>query len=292
MIGRIIKNISNDYTIESNEKNYLCKARGKFKQNKETPLVGDIVEFDENQKYILKIKARKNELIRPKIANVDVAVIVTSVKSPDFDTTLLDKNLTIISYNNITPIIYFTKLDLLDKSEKQNIQKYIDYYQKIGYNISTSVEDLTKKIANKTVVLTGQSGAGKSTLLNKIDKNLSLKTAEISQSLGRGKHTTRHTELFKIKNFYIADTPGFSKIDFINMSKIDIRDNMKEMFDNLCHCKYHDCLHINEDGCFIIELVKQNKILKSRYENYIKFISRWKKWYKYLHQYYRHKIDR
>ena len=274
MIGRIIKNISNDYTIESNEKIYVCKARGKFKQRKETPLVGDIVEFDEKQKYILKIKTRKNELIRPKVANIDVAVIVTSVKSPEFDTILLDKNLTIISYNNITPIIYFTKLDLLDKNGKQNIQKYIDYYKKIGYNVSTSVEDLTKKIANKTVVLTGQSGAGKSTLLNKIDKNLALKTAEISQSLGRGKHTTRHTELFKIKNFYIADTPGFSKIDFINMSKIDIRDNMKEMFDNLEHCKYHDCLHINEDGCYIIELVKQNKILKSRYENYIKFISR------------------
>lgn len=292
MIGRIIKNISNDYTIESNEKIYVCKARGKFKQRKETPLVGDIVEFDEKQKYILKIKTRKNELIRPKVANIDVAVIVTSVKSPEFDTILLDKNLTIISYNNITPIIYFTKLDLLDKNGKQNIQKYIDYYKKIGYNVSTSVEDLTKKIANKTVVLTGQSGAGKSTLLNKIDKNLALKTAEISQSLGRGKHTTRHTELFKIKNFYIADTPGFSKIDFINMSKIDIRDNMKEMFDNLEHCKYHDCLHINEDGCYIIELVKQNKILKSRYGNYIKFISRWKKWYKYLRQYYHQKIDR
>ena len=114
MIGRIIKNISNDYTIESNEKIYVCKARGKFKQRKETPLVGDIVEFDEKQKYILKIKTRKNELIRPKVANIDVAVIVTSVKSPEFDTILLDKNLTIISYNNITPIIYFTKLDLPD----------------------------------------------------------------------------------------------------------------------------------------------------------------------------------
>ena len=124
-------------------------------------------------------------------------------------------------------------------------------------------------------MFTGQSGAGKSTLLNKINPHLSLKTDEISIALGRGKHTTRHTELYDINNTLIADTPGFSKIDFHDMKAIDIRDNMKEMFDNLEYCKYDDCMHISEDGCAIKELVKNKKILESRYNNYRLFINRW-----------------
>ena len=130
-------------------------------------------------------------------------------------------------------------------------------------------------INHKIVVFTGQSGAGKSTLLNKIKPHLELKTDEISEALGRGKHTTRHTELYDIDGTYIADTPGFSKIDFLGMNPIDIRDNMKEMFDNLEFCKYADCMHINEDGCHIKELVAKNEILTSRYNNYKDFISRW-----------------
>ncbi len=274
MTGRIIKNISNDYTIESNGKLYICKPRGKFRLDDKTPLVGDIVSFDELNNYIIDILPRKNELIRPSIANIDMAIIVTSVKNPDFDTVTLDKTLTITSYNNITPIIYFTKLDLLNDDEYQQIKKYIDYYQHIGYLISTTPDDLLKKINGLTVVLTGQSGAGKSTLLNKINPSLKLKTAEISMALGRGKHTTRHTELFETAGSYIADTPGFSKIDLVGMSNIDIRDNMKEMFDNLQYCKYHDCMHLSEDGCHVIELVQKKEILASRYNNYKNFIKR------------------
>lgn len=274
MTGKIIKNISNDYTIEANEKTYICKPRGKFRINNKVPLVGDIVSFDEKNNYILDIFPRKNELIRPSIANVDIAIIVTSVKNPNFDTILLDKTLTIISYNNITPIIYFSKLDLLNPQEIEEITKYINYYQNIGYQISTNPNDLLKKIKGKNVVLTGQSGAGKSTLLNKIAPTLKLQTNEISLALGRGKHTTRHTEFYKINDSYIADTPGFSKIDLINMSNIDIRDNMKEMFDNLPQCKYQDCMHIHEDNCHVIEMVKNKEILESRYRNYRKFIER------------------
>ena len=275
MKGRIIKNISNDYTVEtSDRKCYICKPRGKFKLDGLTPLVGDIVEFDDINNYLLKIYKRKNELIRPSIANVDIAIIVTSVKNPNFDTTLLDKNLTIISYNNITPIIYLTKLDLLTNNEYNVIESYIKYYQKIGYSVVDNIDDLMKLISNKTVVLTGQSGAGKSTLLNKIDNSLELKTDEISYALGRGKHTTRHSQLYNINNTYIADTPGFSKLDFIGMNKIDIRDNMKEMFDNLDKCKYADCMHIQEDGCYIKKMVENNEILKSRYQNYLNFVNR------------------
>lgn len=272
MRGTIIKNISNDYTINANNELYICKPRGKFRLNNITPLVGDNVIFDEKDNYILDILPRKNELIRPSIANIDIAVIVTSVKNPKLDTYLLDKTLTIISFNNITPIIYFTKLDLLNEEETNEINKYTTYYQKIGYIVSTDPVDLIKKIENKTIVFTGQSGAGKSTLLNKIAPHLELHTNEISKALGRGKHTTRHTELYNINNTLIADTPGFSKIDFHGMSSIDIRDNMKEMFDNLEKCKYDDCMHIKEDGCRVIEMVKNSEILESRYNNYKNFI--------------------
>ena len=273
MTGIIIKNISNDYTVNCNNTHYICKPRGKFRIKNQTPLVGDVVTIDEKNNYILDIKKRKNELIRPSVANIDIAVIVTSVKDPDFDSNLLDKQLTIISYNNIIPVIYFTKLDLLNDEQKNEINKIINYYQQIGYHVSTTIDDLLKIIKNKIVVLTGQSGAGKSTLLNKIDPTLELKTNEISYALGRGKHTTRHTELFETHNTFIVDTPGFSKIDFHNMTNIDIRDNMKEMFDNLHNCKYSDCMHIKEDGCYVKQLVEKNQILPSRYNNYKTFIN-------------------
>ena len=272
MKGIIIKNISNTYLVETNKKKYNCLPRGKFRLTKSTPLVGDHVIFDEKNNYILEILKRKNELIRPPVANIDYAIIVTSTKDPAFDTILLDRILTIVSYSNIEPIIYLTKIDLLKDEETKNIQKYIKYYQKIGYTVITDKDSLVEKIQNKIVVLTGQSGAGKSTLLNKIDPTLELKTNEISTHLGRGKHTTRHTELFKTNNCYIVDTPGFSKIDFANMKKEDIRDNMKEMFNNLEYCKYRDCMHYKEEDCHVIELVKSGEILQSRYNNYISFI--------------------
>lgn len=275
MKGRIIKNISNDYTIDTGNKLYICKPRGKFRLNNFTPLVGDIVTFDEVNNYITDILPRKNKLIRPSIANIDIAVIVTSVKRPDFDDYLLDKTLTIISYNNITPVIYFSKLDLLNEFELKEINKYIEYYKKIGYLAALTSEELLDIIKNKTIVFTGQSGAGKSTLLNKISPNLELKTDEISLALGRGKHTTRHTELYDVGGTFIADTPGFSKIDFYNMTDIDIRDNMKEMFDNLVYCKYADCMHLKEDGCYVTELFKDGNILPSRYNNYKKFLGKW-----------------
>lgn len=274
MIGTIIKNISNDYTVISNNQLYICKPCGKLRNQKKIPLVGDQVTFDNKNNYILDISKRKNELIRPPIANVDQAIIVTSVKKPDFDSYLLDKTLTIISYNNITPVIYFSKIDLLTPNELTEMQKIINYYQQIGYYVATNIHELNKIIKHKIVVLTGQSGAGKSTLLNKIEPSLNLKTDEISNALGRGKHTTRHTELYNINDTYIVDTPGFSKIDFIGMTTTDIRDNMKEMFDHLHNCKYSDCMHLTEDGCAITNLLKNNQILESRYLNYKKFIER------------------
>ena len=274
MKGIIVKNISNDYVVSCDDKEYLCKARGKFRKDKIIPLVGDIVSFDDKTNYILDIDKRRNYLIRPSVSNIDYAMVVTSVKEPNLDTNLLDRLLLIISYNNIEPIICFTKLDLLNELEEKKIRRIIEYYKEIGYKVYTNdmVEEIKKLFCHKVTVFKGQSGAGKSSLLNKLDKNLELKTDAISLALGRGKHTTRHTELFEINRGYVVDTPGFSSIDFRGMTKLDIRDNTKEMFDNLDKCKYRDCLHIKEDGCYVKELVKSGVILKSRYNNYKNFI--------------------
>ena len=274
MEGIVIKNISNDYLIKSDSDIYLCKARGKFRQMKLSPLVGDRVIFDEKNKYILEILDRKNCLVRPSVSNIDQAFIVSSVKRPELDTYLLDKLLTIISYHNIEPIICFTKLDLLSVDEVDVINKYIQYYQKIGYMVVTNEEEdkIRDLLKGKITVLAGQSGAGKSSLINRLDSRFELKTDDISDALNRGKHTTRHTELFEINDGYIVDTPGFSDINFFGMKSLDIRDNMLEMFDGVHFCKYRDCLHIKEDGCYVKEKLSKGDILESRYNNYCLFL--------------------
>lgn len=275
MEGRIVKNISNDYVVKINDDLYTCKPRGKFRKNNIVPLVGDIVDIDIENCYMLDVKKRKNSLIRPSVANVDKAIIITSVK-PRLDTNLLDKLLVVISYNNIEPIICFTKLDLLNDVELEEINKIISYYSSIGYTvINNSQTDKIKNILKDNLsVFVGQSGAGKSTLLNILDSTLELKTNEISKALGRGKHTTRHVELYSVYGGLVVDTPGFSALDLSELSNVDIRDNMKEMFDNLDNCKYRDCMHVKEDGCAIKNLVGNDKIMKSRYDNYLSFLKK------------------
>ena len=274
MEGVIIKNISNDYVVKVNNKSILCKARGKFREMRIVPLVGDRVIVDIDNHYILDILDRKNCLVRPSVSNIDQAIVVVSVKKPDLDTYLLDKLLTIISFNNIEPVICFTKLDLLNDKELDNINNIIKYYKKIGYMVVTnsSKDNFKDLFKDKITVLTGQSGAGKSTLLNMLDKKLDLKTDEISLVLNRGKHTTRHTELYEVMDGYIVDTPGFSSIDFHGMTDRDIRDNMKEIFEYTHECKYRDCMHIKEDGCQVKKAVEDGLILGSRYDNYKQFI--------------------
>ena len=270
MQGKIIKIISNDYTVLS-DKLYTCKVRGKFRNLKITPLVGDNVIFDKDNKYITDILNRKNELIRPNVSNIDQVFILVSVKNPDLDLYLLDKLICQIENNNIKPIICFTKLDLIDNIE--NINKLKNYYTSIGYNVfyNTEIEDIKKIFKNKVTVFTGQSGSGKSTLLNKLNVNLNLETNEISYALGRGKHTTRHTELISMLDGLVADTPGFSSLDLSSIPKSDIRDNFIEFNIYRDKCKYRDCMHIKEDTCKIKEEV-DNNILKSRYDNYIKLL--------------------
>ena len=163
---------------------------------------------------------------------------------------------------------------MLNDNELVEIKKIINYYNSIGYValINTEIDKFKEIFDGKLNVFVGQSGAGKSSLLNKLDSNLELKTNEISKALGRGKHTTRHTELYELFGGLVVDTPGFSSLDLTGLSNMDIRDNMIEMFDNLDKCKYRDCMHIKEDNCYVKELVNDGVILKSRYENYLSFV--------------------
>ncbi len=276
MKGKIVKIISNDYTVLVNNKLYVCKALGKFRNLKIRPIVGDEVVIDLKKKVITEISPRKNELMRPIIANVDQAIIVVSVKEPPLSLNLLDKLLVIIEDNDILPIICFTKMDLLTSLEQIKIDNYRKYYQKIGYQVyfCNKLDDLKAIFKNKITVLAGQSGVGKSTLLNKLEQRLNLKTAPISKAIGRGKHTTRHVELLPVLGGLIADTPGFSYLSLEELEKSDIRDNFIEFNQYRHHCQYKDCFHHHEQECAIKEKVKEGIILKSRYDNYLKFITK------------------
>lgn len=274
MTGQIVKILSNLYFVNSNGNVYECHSRGKFRNQNITPTVGDYVKFDEKNCYILEILPRKNSLIRPLVSNIDQAFIVTSCKSPDFSANLLDKLLVVLEFNNIKPVICFTKKDLLTKSELKEIKQVKKYYQGIGYTTlwNTNLFRIKRLFKNKTTVFTGQTGAGKSSLLNKIAPKLKLETGEISKALGRGKHTTRHVELIELYHGKVLDTPGFSSIDFSDMDNLDIRNSFIEF--SKYNCPYHDCMHTKEKDCLVKKTALTNKMLAERLANYQKFINR------------------
>lgn len=270
--GLITKVNSDTFTVKYDNLFIDCKSRGKFRNEKIKPFVGDKVLVDIEKKVIEEVSERKNYLLRPPVSNVDIALIVTSVVEPNLNLSLLDKLISIVTINNIEPVIVFTKLDKSNKKEIKNLKILIKYYEKIGIKVFNNIKirKLKKYLNNKIVTVCGQTGAGKSTLINKFNKDLNLATNEISKSLGRGKHTTRIVELFEIENFYIVDTPGFSSIDINFYSDEEIKNSFKEF--KGCECKFKDCNHINELGCKVIENKNNGMILDSRYENYLKFI--------------------
>lgn len=269
--GQIIKNISDNFEVSIDEKVITCKCRGKFRNNKQTLLVGDFVLIDENSKTIEELLPRKNELIRPRVSNITQGLIITSFKNPDFSTNLLDKFITLLEINHIKPVICLTKKDLIT-NDFNKFTGIIDYYKKIGYAVveNTEVNKIKKLLENNVTVFMGQTGAGKSTLLNKLFEDLNLKTGEISLALGRGRHTTRHIEIFLKDNMKVLDTPGFSALDFLSFSRDDIKNSFREF--SQYSCKYSDCMHLKEEDCLVKEAVERKEILLSRYLNYKSFI--------------------
>ena len=272
MNGQVIRVISNLYTVKAGDQLYGCRARGKFRIDNITPIVGDNVVIDIDNNIILDILPRKNELDRPVIANVDSAIIVTSLKKPNLDLVLLDKLISIITYHNIEPAIVLTKADLISEESKKTVEDLKNYYEMIGINVfyNTELAEIKRFVKNKIVVLAGKTGAGKSSLLNRLDEDLNIETNEISEALGRGKHTTRHVELYEIGEGFVADTPGFSALDLKDISKEELKFTFVE-FDN-SDCKFRDCLHKKEVGCKVKEMVEKKEILQSRYDNYLKFL--------------------
>lgn len=276
MQGRIIRLISNQYQVLLKDKRIVDTiASGKLRL-KMAPKAGDIVDIEkrENHYVIVDIKERFNDLRRPAIANVDQMLIMMSAKNPDFSVSLVDQMIVMANYHHLKPIIIVSKMDLLSEDDEINI--LIDNYSKSGYEVIktdllTDTSAIEAIVSNKFSVLSGQSGVGKSTLLNRINPEFQIRTQEVSNVLGRGKHTTRHVQFLPIKDGWIADTPGFSKIEMTDLTKEELRDSMVEFFEYAQHCRFSDCFHINEPGCNVIKSVKDNIIPKERYENYVKF---------------------
>ena len=274
MKGQIVKILSNLYFVNCDGEVYECHSRGNFRNKKITPVVGDYCIISKEDKYILDILPRKNFLIRPLVANVDQGLIVTSLKTPDFSTNLLDKLITIMEINKIKPVICITKEDIAEEVVKDEIKGIIEYYREIGYTVYYNYElDKIKTIfKDKTTVFTGQTGAGKSSLFNRLDPSLNFSVGEVSDALGRGKHTTRFVELISLFGGKLVDTPGFSSIDLSIYSEEDIKNSFIEF--TKYKCKYSDCMHTNEDisCCEVKKAVNNNEIFKSRYDDYIKFL--------------------
>ena len=273
--GLVIKSISGEYTVSCGDNLYVCKPRGVFRYKDENVKVGDYVDFDKDELIIKEVKKRKNDLNRPVIANVDKAFLVFSYVEPDLNLNLLDRMISIFEYLDIDICIIFSKSDLVDENKYQEIKSY---YEKIGYRCYESSIDsfdkgIIEEIKDSICVLAGQSGVGKTTLLNNLDKELRLKTDLISYALGRGKHTTRHIELYKVAGGYLGDAPGFGNIDFDDIDELTLSHTFKEFFEVSDDCKFKNhCLHVNEPGCMVKEKVESKEILKSRYDNYLIFI--------------------
>ncbi|NKZ28350.1 ribosome small subunit-dependent GTPase A [Vagococcus lutrae] len=281
--GQIRKALSGFYYVYSNGETYQTRARGNFRKKSITPLVGDRVKFqaeEQSEGYLMEVLPRKTELRRPAIANVDQAVLIMSATEPALSLNLLDRFLVTVEYEKITPIIYLTKIDLLTPEEYESLRQTMSIYERMGYQVmiperesdQTCLANLSSLFKEKVTVFMGQTGAGKSTLLNKLSPDLDLKTGEISQSLGRGRHTTRHVELHPLAGGLVGDTPGFSSIDFKEIEAVELSQQFVEMRAASDYCQFRGCLHVAEPKCEVKQLVETGDIATSRYENYLQFL--------------------
>lgn len=288
MIGRVVFSSGGNYKVLVKDKLYDAKPLGIFRNDNIKIIVGDMVELEVNQtkqgrneiNVIKKLLERKNTFSRPNVSNVDNAILVTSITEPKLNDYYLDKLITIFQSRNINIILIFTKADL---GISEEYQKIINEYISAKFNViithGKSLEERDLKnlelwTKNKLSVITGQTGVGKSTLLNFLNKKLELKTGEISKALGRGKHTTRHSEAFEIfPNSYIVDTPGFSSLDIEGLEESVISWNFFNFENYAENCKFNNCKHLGEKGCMVKENIKSKRTMDN-YEKLLKELNK------------------
>ena len=295
MQGLIVENISNLYKIKVQNKIYEANARGKFKKEEITPVVGDKVEIqildEENKKAVIeKIKPRTTYIKRPKMSNITQLILVVSSKNPKPDLLLLDKQLAFAEYLEIKPIIVLNKTDL---DKKKEFEKIKEIYQNIGYTVIetiakeqennlSGIQELKKYLKGNINAFSGNSGVGKSTLINAIFKDTITQEGEISQRNKKGKNTTTSTKLYEIdENTYIADTPGFSTFDISEIEYKELDKYFKEFKPLVANCEFVGCTHIKEENCGIKNALQQGKIDSSRYDRFCKIYEELKEKDKY-----------
>lgn len=275
--GIILKGIGGFYYVETAEGVFECKAKGKFRKEKLTPLAGDRVTVtvrDAQENTVDKIHQRKNKLIRPPVANIDKLMIIVSVASPLPNPLIIDKMTVIAERGHIEPVIVITKADLDESKAAELYEAYI----KTGYRVyvfssvdKRNLSSIKAEFKACITALTGNSGSGKSTLLNSIDPELSLATGEISDKLGRGRHTTRQAEIFHLADGLVIDSAGFSSIEFAGENVLlakDVQEYFVEFQKHIPFCKFNGCVHINTKGCAVIEALEKGDISQSRYDSY------------------------
>lgn len=276
MQAKIIKILSKDYTLQLEDGRIVTAvAMGKLRKGF-SPVIGDEVEAQQmdGRWGIQRIYPRRNQLVRPACANIDQVLIVMSVREPDFSSTLVDRLSMLIVHAGITPVLTVTKCDL---GIPEEVEKEIEAYeagpmQVIRCGRGQLSRELGGILKGKITVLTGQSGAGKSSLLNELDPSFHLATQEISKALGRGKHTTRHSQLHQAADGLVADTPGFSSLDFSSITKEELADCVLEFQPYLGSCRFNDCRHDQEPGCAVKEALEKGKIRPEAYAHYIEIL--------------------
>lgn len=274
--GLITKLKAGTYSVSIDHTVYQCKPRGVFRHQKIDPRVGDKVILDQSKTTIMEVLTRKSLLKRPAIANVDQAFLVMSIVEPALSEILLDRFLVLIEEAAIDGIIILTKTDLIDAAMRHMTEEKMAYYESLYpvYYVSKhdrkTIDPLKALFKDKITVFAGQTGAGKSSLLNHLSPALNVATQEISKALGRGKHTTRHVELWDLYDGYIADTPGFSKLTFENLDKADLKYYFKDFKALATACKFRECNHLKEPGCAVKKAVEEGKIPAHRYQSYEK----------------------
>lgn len=279
MRGKIIKGIGGFYYVHTELGLYECKAKGIFRKDKIKPLVGDNVEIDvldEEKKLgsIVTILPRLNSLIRPAVANVDQAVVIFAMARPEPNLNLLDRFLVMMKRQGIPTRICFNKLDIAEEEMSETLKGVYEKCENELLFVSSlqesGIDILKERLHGKTTVLAGPSGVGKSSVVNKLFPAANAETGLVSEKIGRGKHTTRHSELFYLEeDTYIMDTPGFSSLVVPDMEKEELKDYFSEFADQEGMCRFQGCVHINEPGCRIKELVAAGKLSESRYRNYV-----------------------